>query len=368
MSQSIQNISLYYASGSSDKEYHAEVKEVTSGFIVTFAYGRRGSTLTTGEKTTKPVSLEAALAIFDKLIREKMAKGYTPGAAGTPYQHTDKDQRRTDVLPQLLNEIDEAALAKLIADDAWCAQEKHDGRRVFVRSDAKGIVGINRSGLTIALPLFLINVAEQVRNHGHFTIDGEFTGDAFHAFDILMDRGVDVCQRSYAERLNLLQLRLQPHALYWVLMRVTPTSLGRQEKQALLDRLRTENREGIVFKRLSAPYTAGRPNSGGDQLKFKFTATATCLVVKTNKGKRSVALRLFQDGMGTGVDVGNVTIPANHVVPKQGEIVEIRYLYAYKGGSLYQPVYLGPRDDVDVSACRMNQLKFKPENNDSDEE
>jgi bifunctional non-homologous end joining protein LigD len=72
--------------------------------------------------------------------------------------------------------------------------------------------------------------------------------------------------------------------------------------------------------------------------------------------------------MGTGVDVGNVTIPTNHVVPKQGEIVEVRYLYAYEGGSLYQPVYLGPRDDVDVAACRMDQLKFKPKSVERDDE
>jgi len=41
-------------------------------------------------------------------------------------------------------------------------------------------------------------------------------------------------------------------------------------------------------------------------------------------------------------------------------VVEIRYLYAYRDSlALYQPVYLGPRDDVEVGECVVSQLKFK---------
>jgi bifunctional non-homologous end joining protein LigD len=42
------------------------------------------------------------------------------------------------------------------------------------------------------------------------------------------------------------------------------------------------------------------------------------------------------------------------------DVVEVRYLYAYPGGSLYQPVYVGKRDDVEPAACTIGQLKFKP--------
>ena len=41
--------------------------------------------------------------------------------------------------------------------------------------------------------------------------------------------------------------------------------------------------------------------------------------------------------------------------------MEIRYLYAHKGGGLYQPVYLGPREDIEIAHCTTAQLKFKPE-------
>ena len=42
-------------------------------------------------------------------------------------------------------------------------------------------------------------------------------------------------------------------------------------------------------------------------------------------------------------------------------IVEVRYLYAYRGGCVFQPVYLGVRDDIPALECQIDQLKFKAE-------
>jgi bifunctional non-homologous end joining protein LigD len=59
---------------------------------------------------------------------------------------------------------------------------------------------------------------------------------------------------------------------------------------------------------------------------------------------------------------GNVTIPANHSIPRVGEVVEVQFLYAHRESDvLVQPVYLGKRDDVDADECRVSQLKYKPE-------
>ena len=104
---------------------------------------------------------------------------------------------------------------------------------------------------------------------------------------------------------------------------------------------------------------AGRPASGGSQVKCKFYATCTCLVAAQND-QRSVRLHLFDDA-GAAVSVGNVTIPSNKSIPNAGAFVEIRYLYAYRGGSLYQPAYLGERDDLEREACTISQLKYKSE-------
>ena len=40
---------------------------------------------------------------YDKLVNEKLAKGYTAGEEGIPYQDTPAEQRSTGIVPQLLN-------------------------------------------------------------------------------------------------------------------------------------------------------------------------------------------------------------------------------------------------------------------------
>ena len=130
-----------------------------------------------------------------------------------------------------------------------------------------------------------------------------------------------------------------------------------KQKREAFNSLKAANAEGIVFKHTDAPYIAGRPASGGTQYKFKFCETASFIVGKVN-AKRSVSLQLF-DGK-TLVGAGNVTIPPNHNIPQPGAFVECRYLYAHRqSGFIYQPVYLGQRDDIEASECTTAQLKFK---------
>jgi len=62
---------------------------------------------------------------------------------------------------------------------------------------------------------------------------------------------------------------------------------------------------------------------------------------------------------GKHVGVGNVTVPVNQAIPPPGQVVAVRYLYAYPGGSLSQPLLLGVRDDVDREDCRADQLKYR---------
>ena len=133
-----ENITLYYCKGSSDKVYSAVIEPSGPGYVVTFAYGRRGSTLTAGTKTEMPVGFDEAKKIYDKLVKEKMGKGYTPGESGTPYQRTEKADRATGILPQLLNPIDESEAQRLIVDPLWLTQEKFDGKRILIqrRGDA----------------------------------------------------------------------------------------------------------------------------------------------------------------------------------------------------------------------------------------
>ena len=349
-------ITLYYKEGSSDKVYKASVEPSGNGFVVNFAFGRRGSTLQTGTKTTAPVDYSVAKKVFDRLVQEKTAKGYTPGEDGTPYQQTAKEGRATGVLPQLLNSITEAEAETLIADQAWWAQEKFDGRRILIRKRGQEVDGINRTGLLVSLPVPVVEAVRGMLAADNCLLDGEAVGDIYYAFDALEREGVDLRSRPYAERypetVDLAEGCVSNNVMY------APVATEEVTKRALLKRLKSGRKEGVVFKRHDAPYTAGRPASGGAQLKLKFTATCSCIVAGTNGSKRSVRLELLDDA-GRRVGVGNVTVPPNHELPIAGQIVEARYQYAFRGGSLYQPVYLGPRDDVAPAECRVSQLKFR---------
>jgi len=77
-----ENITLFFKQERADKVYKAALEEKDSQYIVNFAYGRRGSTLKTGTKTQTPVPYEKAKKIYDKLVRDKSAKGYVPNCYG----------------------------------------------------------------------------------------------------------------------------------------------------------------------------------------------------------------------------------------------------------------------------------------------
>ena len=348
------SITLYFRDGSSDKVYQASLQPKGAGFVVNFAFGRRGTTLQSGTKTAKPVDYQAAIKAYDKLVNEKMAKGYTPGQDGTPYQGTEREDAATGIFPQLLNPIDQDQADQLVADDDWWMQEKFDGKRILIQKNGDQVIGINRRGLTVALPQ---PVAQQARAIGgrQWIMDGEAVGDIYFAFDLLEQNGADLRKEPYSRRLDALSVIVIPGGKEAIRVRGTATETA--QKQEMLAALCRIKAEGVVFKRHASPYTPGRPASGGDQLKLKFTATASCIVAKVNGTKRSVALVLL-DGRKR-VAVGNVTVPANQDIPKAGSVVEVRYLYAFPGGSLFQPVCLGQRNDIDPSACTIGQLKYK---------
>ena len=350
----MEHITLYFKEGSSDKVYQSAIEPRDGGCVVTFAYGRRGSTLSTGTKTQMPVSHEAAQRIFDKLVAGKTAKGYTPGEDGTPYRQTGKETSTTGVNCQLLNAIEETQLPEFLDDMLYAMQEKFDGRRLLIQKTGNTVTGINRLGLAVGVPEII--VASALEFPADFIMDGEAVGDRLHAFDLLRFNHADARPWAYRDRylqlLDMIDSRPQPA------IRLVPTAFLPGQKRAFLDRFRAAGKEGVVFKDLDAPYTPGRPASGGAQLKYKFCQSASFIVNGIN-GKRSVSLKLMAEGQP--VPAGNVTIPSNHEIPAVGAVVEVRYLHAFpESGCIYQPVYLGAREDIRPEECVVNQLKFKP--------
>jgi len=349
-----EKISLYFTSGSADKEYHAQLIEKEPGYTVNFQYGRRGSSLKSGTKTTTPVSYAMAKKIYDKLRNDKESKGYSPGESGTAYQDTEMESRASGILPQLLNPIEESEIQGYLENDDYLLQEKKDGERRLLNHLCTSIVGINRKGLTVNLPVRLTEIPQFTPG---FLMDGELIDETFYGFDLLEFKERSLIDLEYWERYKLLKSLIAQMGLSQIVC--VASFEGTQNKKSAFERFKLNKAEGIVFKALSAPYTPGKPASGGTHLKYKFTKSASVFVYAINEGKRSVAIAVFQGDQT--IAIGNVTIPPNHAIPQVGAIAEIRYLYAFPGGSLFQPVYLGQRDDIDISACTIDQIKLKKE-------
>jgi bifunctional non-homologous end joining protein LigD len=353
----VASASLAFCEGSSDKVYHAQiVGDEAAGYVVNFQYGRRGATLQSGSKTASPVALAKAQAVFDKLVKEKMAKGYTTGEDGTPFSGGDQAGRASGLSLQLLNAIERGQARDLLTDSNWGMQQKMDGERRAVRIDADGQVGINRKGLTVALPETVAQAVAQCLP-ADTIIDGELIGDTLWVFDLLRYKGQFMLDQPYYMRHSALLMAIPGAISGKEPLRVVGLYRTAQEKAGAFERLEKVRAEGVVFKRLASTVTAGRPNSGGDQLKFKFVETATVKVLGMNDGVRSARMGLYDgDRM---VEVGNVTIPPNAAVPAAGDLIDVRYLYAYPGGCLFQPVYDKPRTDLDEPAADLGQLKYK---------
>ncbi|RYG95095.1 MAG: WGR domain-containing protein [Alphaproteobacteria bacterium] len=351
----IQSTSLQFREGSSDKVYHAAIEVQGDGHIVTFAFGRRGTTLTTGTKTDVPVPLATATRLYDKLVASKLGKGYKPdGEPAAPYQQSGDEGHDSGIRCQLLNPVEGARLIELLNDSQHCRQEKHDGRRMLVRKKNGEITGINRRGLVVAIPEPIRHAVEELPVD--VLIDGEAIGDTLHSFDLLELKNSDIRNRPYLHRYAGLLTLLDPEHKH---LRPVITIVHPADKLAMFETYKQTGSEGVVFKDIEAPFNIGRPNSGGSQLKHKFVESASFIVTARN-AKRSVTLGLF-DGNEL-VSAGNVTIPPNHVIPQMGTVVDVKFLYAFRqSGSIYQPVYLGKRDDIPATECVTDQFKYKSE-------
>jgi bifunctional non-homologous end joining protein LigD len=367
MNPVIKRYDLEYRQGSSDKVYHIQVVQVGPGpglYDVLFQYGRRGSTLQSGQKNAAPIPLSKATAFADSLAAEKRKKGYTDmassGATQIPAPPQPSGPGQTGPLPQLLNPVkDERELGILLISPQWFMQEKMDGERRLVKIDRGVVTAYNRSGALVPFHQQLVGeIIKRFIGHDNrvYILDCELVGDFLHVFDVTDETGI-LQMMTFEQRLQQIPLDTQETPSSRVLrVRVAKNTL---DKRNLLEEVRKRGGEGVVFKKSDSAYRPGRPNSGGNQLKYKLYETAVVAVSAVN-AQRSVEMKMYK---GSGKDmqiVGNVTIPQNASIPDVDDLIEVRYLYACRGGSLFQPVFLRRRTDVSFSDS-MSTLKYKGE-------
>ena len=422
---SVYKVRLTFQQGNSNKEYNIEVAQVgsTDTYDVIFAHGGIGKSLRRGKKNDTPLTLEDAFAIAVKLERSKIKRGYVvsfkddrikemaeaakhvnslkapvPGLDQIKVTRTAQDvdidepafvlsdldiisdfQRNQPpaqeavFAPQLLNFVTPERAAQII-DEEWTetyfCQLKADGERRPVTCNSGNIEAYNKRGFVVDLnPDFVADISALAGDKGKtLFIDCEDMGSqGLFIFDVLAYDGVDYSQAPFEERANCLkQIAIDADELgltkLTVLMPVTIDS-----PQAVLnavDSSASNQEEGIVLRRGSSIYTAGRPNKEGDALKIKNLNTASVIVLEKTPNKRSVKIGLYNANKQL-VDVGKVTIPANHDVPISGRIVEVQYLYVNgQNGALFQPVYKGDRShELEHKECHTGQLVYKKASN-----
>jgi bifunctional non-homologous end joining protein LigD len=345
----------------SDKLFYVTIAGTdTDGYQVLTQYGPRGGRMTDGAKTKGAVPLADAEKVFAREHKVRLSKGYRQIEGEAPVSVGANTREDSGLRPQLLNIATRAEVEALILDDAWFAQVKYNGERLLLDVDpSRAPVGINRKGQVVAVPREIVDAIIDLNldgDSGRTVFDGERIGTTYVPFDLLWLCGEDIRQRPAEERIKALLEVIgdEPSAL--VKAHIATTAAA---KRAMLAQAEANAEEGIVLKRKDAPYSPGRPHSGGDQRKFPFLDTATVRIAAINGAKRSVAMEV-RDGTGAWIGVGNVTILPNFPVPAVGTIGEVRYMhYNGLGGALYQPLWLGTRHDVDEGDCTLQQLKHK---------
>ena len=297
---------------------------------------------------------DTAKKIFTKLVNEKKAKGYTEGEDGTPYSHSEKQS--SGILPQLLNPIEEADVERLLHDDDYCAQEKFDGRHILIRKQDMQIEGINKKGLLVGLPETVLNDIGNLP--GNFIPDGESVGDDYHAFDLLELNGEDLRPLHYRARLtrlmNLLASAQHPH------VRHGPDRVhGRTEDRIVAAAAPGKPRRNRVQAIGCALHTGqAQQRRAAVEIQVLRLVVGGC-----RPGEPATQCRTAIARQGRLESCGNVTIPANHAIPKVGAIVEARYLHAHResGVPCISRFIWGRVMTLNPANVVVSQLKYKAE-------
>ena len=356
-----ERIDLHYQQGSSDKVYHLQLENVEEHWSVNAQWGRRGSSLQSDTKA-RGVPYDEAKRIFDRILREKTGKGYRVaeinGDASPAISVGMPTKEFSGHAPELLTPIEEREALDLVPNLSWWFQQKFDGRRLAVQKQNGEYSGINKLGQIVPIDAQLAASLDLVEADS-FLVDGEITDSKFYTWDILTHNGCDLRDQAYEVRYARLTRLFQ--GVHEVL-RVADTAMTPKAKRNLVTRMHEIRAEGFVCKSRNAVYAGGR---SGQHFKCKFLATASFIVgpkpdKKAAEGHRSVAVYAL-DGTRERF-MGTVGVPERYRLPKDGEIVEVRYLYCHPGpeGKLIQAKYFGQvRDDVDRIECSVSQLKLK---------
>jgi len=248
-------------------------------------------------------------------------------------------------LPMLAESMDKERLMELVSDNSFCFQQKVDGDRMIVEVDNGAVTVYNRDGKEYTRQVKVLRpVIKEFSNpeffKGVWLFDGEYINRKYYVFDLIKvinTNGVNIIQdATYHMRLDCLNTIFNHWAPNHIMQ--LPSHLTSKDKEDFLDKVDASNSEGVIARRMTAPYQSGARTT--NLLKFKFVETADLRVTGINE-QASISLECADD-----IPIGNCTMSATNLRRvKIGDIVEIRYLYVGKSNRLYQPAFMRIRND-----------------------
>ena len=352
------------------KAYEIVMEKRADGWAVSGWNGRIGAPLKEQPKGTGMEEADAK-AVFDKLLKTQIKKGYKPAGEATEMvavpESLEIDPEMIPALPTALLDRDDVDFVA----GAWLVQEKFDGENRPARITAENVELFNRTAQPVPVPAHIHDALCVVfEKTGNLRFESEDMGaDGLVIFDVPEGLGV-VRADGFAARNELglkkldriiadLNATRETHLPLRVSVAVPYSEFVATGGEA---RLRADKAEGFVAKRADAPHTSGRNTNPkkAAMVKVKFVEDATFRIAASReKGKRSVGLESWDADAGVWVRKGNVTIPVNADIPAVGTFADVCYLYAYAGGSVIQPTWKGPRDGVTPEDCAVSKLKLK---------
>lgn len=340
-----QSVVLHNQRNGSDKVYALNLEEVEGGWVVNYRNGRRirgsgykirGNAGGTYTRTARPY--DAALRIFERLIREKLAEHYViveqtrDGSAEADKAQTSNSGREP-MFPLAI--VKEEKARQLCDNPSYCAQEEENGERRMLLKDANGEVrGIDHLGKYIDLPARIRNTPALLPAQS-FLVDGEMIGQTLRVWDLLEQDGEDLRDQPMQLRYEKL-CSLVPNYVS-LPIEVVSTAFARAAKHAMLDAIKAGQGEGIVFKLVGAPYIEG---SSKYALKHTFRSAAVVQVVGANRANRTMQMGMRSE---EGIQfVGNLSVPSDAELPALGSLILVEYLSAdSESGSLVEASYVG---------------------------
>ena len=248
---------------------------------------------------------------------------------------------------------DEALIAQLIEDDGWVFQQKFDGTRAMIHL-SDGLVA-QRNGKPLkhtAATQWIPSIIRELRGFHLLgnaeVLDCELIVETGHIyiFDVIDPSNTE---QPLMDRLDRLE-ELYQTTYHSPTVHVVDSHYLPERKRLLIEACR--DREGVVAKKLSAPYHSGVRTP--DVLKLKNTHTADLVVLSLSASPLSAGLGFIHPN-GDRVTISRASMIGKDPSIKVGDVVEVDYL-AWTGSSLLQPRIIKKRFDKSPTACTMDQF------------